>query len=224
LDDDSVMGLNYGFDIFCDRSKLCNFIDSVIELAGADVGHSTTITFGDQQKVVPLFLSYDRNTYAADDPQNDDGFRLAIPFAVDDDIRDYLQETRDYFLRQNPDSKPYEPEIDDQGRVRIGCIYFYIVTDLDAIGRTGYDADLVGFEFRAATNDMSRLFQRSQSIRQTFVELAKKQGAVYCMFSSGASDKARVLWLDGREYDIAIPDDWLAMSQVRHIVSLSSSS
>jgi len=216
------MGLNYGFDIFCDRSKIWEFIDSVVELNGEDKGRYTTITFGDQKKIVPLFLSYTQDIYAADDPQNDDSFCLAIPFIVDDEIRSYLKDSREIDLKNHPGLKPPEPQFDNQGRVRIGCVYFSIVTDLNAIGRTGYDANLVGFEFTAATNRMSRLFQTSKSIQQTFVKLAQKHDAVYCMFSSGASDKGKVLWLDGREYNIGINDDWLPMSEVRQIVISAS--
>lgn len=214
------MGLNYGFDIFCDHCTLWDFIDSVVELTEHSSA-STTLTYGSRQKVVPLWLSDTHSILSLNGPKNDNGLCLSIPFIIDDEIQNYLKETQDKFLKQNPQSEPWEPQFDSQGRVYIGCIYFYIVTDLEAMGREGYGADLVGFDFRAATNGMSRLFQTSQSIQQTFVDLAKKHDAVYCLFSSGGSDQAKVLWLDGQECSVNIPEDWLPMSQVRQIVSSS---
>jgi hypothetical protein len=68
---------------------------------------------------------------------------------------------------------------------------------------------------------MSRLFQKSESIQRTFVALAKKHEAVYCLFSSGGSDQAKVLWLDGREYSVNIHDDWLSIDEVRRLITSS---
>jgi hypothetical protein len=81
------MGLDYGFDIYCHRSKVWEFIDSVIELAGPDERY-TTIILGDQQKTVPLQCN--KNTFCVDDPERDDDFCLSIPFAVDDVLKEYV--------------------------------------------------------------------------------------------------------------------------------------
>jgi hypothetical protein len=218
------MGLDYSYEIFCPRNKLWEVIDTVMELAKPRADYSTTITFGDQQKGVPQWLSYERDTFSLDDPQRDDRFCLSIPFRVDDAIGKYLKDERETWLRQNPESQSWEPEFDSRGRIFIGCIYFDIVTDLDAIGRTGYDAGLVGFEFTAATTSMSCLFYASQSIRQTFLELAKKHDAVYCLFTNGATKepKPMVLWMDGKECAVEIDEDWQPMSQVRQLVNSSS--
>lgn len=201
------MGLNYGFNIYCHRSRLWGFIDSVMELAKPSERNTTTIIFGDQQKVVPQWLSYTSNTLSLNDPECDDSFCLSIPFVIDAALKEYIAEKK---LR------------DDQGRVYIGCIYFSIVTNLEAIGITGFDADLVWFQFIAATSDMSRMFRKSQSVQQTFLELAKKQEAVYCLFATGGQGDPTVLWLDGNEYSVDIPDDFLPISEVRQIVKSTS--
>jgi hypothetical protein len=215
------MGLDYGFDIFCHRDNLWEFIDSVVELDSSNSDHSATFIFGGEQKVVPLYLSGESSTYSLDSPENDNGICLTFPFIVDEAIRQYLVETEEALQKQNPEYIKQELKIDDQNRACIGCIYFYIVTDQNAIGRTGFDEGLIGFEFRAATNSMSRLFQKSESVQRTFIALSKRHNAVYCLFSSGGSEQARVLWLDGQEYSVRIHDDWLPMSEVRQIVSSS---
>ena len=110
----------------------------------------------------------------------------------------------------------------NQGRVSIGCVYFDIHTDLDCIERIGFDGDLVWFQFRAATSGMSRMFRRSQSVQQTFVELAKKHEATYCLFATGGQGTPTVLWLDGKEYSVDIPEDSVPISEVWQIVRSAS--
>jgi hypothetical protein len=209
------MGLDYGFDIICDRNELWSFIDSVVELDQHGDGYTTTLVWGEQRKVVPFWLSNECNTLSLDAPHNDRSFCLSLPFIMDNKIRGYLRDDQETFRKQNPDSPPHQPQFDSQGRVYIGCIYFYIVTDLVAIGRTGYDKNLVWFEFKAATNRMSRLFQNSQSIHKTFVQLAKKHEALCCLFASGGTGEAKALWLDGQECYISLADDWLPMAEIR---------
>ena len=216
------MGLDYGFDIFCHRDKLWSFIDSVVELAPDRDGRTTRIISENKETLVPLWCpggaSYDLN-----DLDIDQSFCLSIPFVVDDAIQRYIKKQNEDILRQDPNAQPWVPELDTQGRINIGCIYFYVVRDQDAIGRTGFDPGLIAFEFRAATTDMSRLFQQSHTIQQTFLELAKKNNATYCLFYTGAPANEpggpTVMWLDGREYSVLIPGDWLPMDEVRKIVS-----
>jgi hypothetical protein len=137
-----------------------------------------------------------------DDPNPDYSFSLSIPHAVDDVLKEYVGPDWSY---------------DNQGRVYVGCD-FAIYGDLDSLGKTGFDADLVWFEFRAASSDTSRMFRRSRSVHQTFVELAKQHEATYCLFATGGSGTPTVLWLDGKEYSVDIPDDFLPMAEVRQIV------
>ena len=202
------MGLNYGFDIYCHRNKLWEFIDSVMELASPNPNRSSTIILGDQKKIVLQWLPYDSTVMRLDDPDSDEAFCLSIPFAVDDAIKEFVAEHGRY---------------DNRGRACIGCIYFYIVVDLESMRGPGpgFDANLVLFHFYAATTSMSRMFQQSQSVRQTFVELAKKHDATYCIFSTGGQGRPTVLWLDGKEYSIDIFEDSLPLSEVRQIVSSS---
>jgi hypothetical protein len=212
------MGLNYGFDIFCDRSKVWQVIDAIVELSEPVKGRHTTIIWGEEQKTVPLWLPYNKTVLSLDDPDCDDGFCLSLPFVVDAEIEAYLWDEREAYRRQNPQADLSVPRFDEQGRVLIGCVYFYINSDLDAIERTGYDEGLIWFQFRAATNRMSQLFEASKSVRETFLRLAKSHDAVYCLFSRGGQGNPHVLWLDGQEYDVPIADDWLPMSEVRRIV------
>jgi hypothetical protein len=141
-----------------------------------------------------------------DDPNPDYSFSISIPCAVDDVLKEYVGPGWSY---------------DNQGRVYIGCD-FAIYGDLDSIDKTGFDADLVWFEFWAATSDMSRLFRRSQSLQQTFIELAKKHEATYCLFATGGQGTPTVLWLDGKEYSVDIPEDSVPISEVRQIVRSAS--
>ncbi|MFF5704128.1 hypothetical protein ACFY7H_16720 [Streptomyces sp. NPDC012794] len=87
---------------------------------------------------------------------------------------------------------------DALGRVGIG--YVYLTVRFTPALHPRY----ASMEFTAATSEMSRLFERSASVRAVFTGLTAAAGGVCCVLDT-EGDSSRLCWLNGRPADETVP-------------------
>lgn len=199
------MGLGYGYFFYYRRSQLWDVMDYLIEIGRPDTGFSTTLIAGEETREYPIFI-FNHTTWDLGNPEHEDiSYCLSLPFAVDAVVQEYL------------DTGSHR-DLNAQGQMHIGCIYMNIVLDQQAIERTGFDVDVIAFEFRAASNSMSRLFEKSAATYQGWLKIAKETNALYGVFHRGGQGKEIICWLDGKEYAAEIDDEWTPADEAREII------
>lgn len=140
---------------------------------------------------------------------------MSLFFHFDDAIRQYVDEWRED-VRTMEGKEQWEPPIDAQGRVAIGYIYLNIYQDLNIYSRKDYDPNLVMLSFIAATTSMSRLFEDSTSIRDTFTRLLMLNHGTYGLLDR--ENDAVLIWWRGQVMSKAIGDSWLSQREIESIV------
>ena len=199
------MGLGYGYFFYYRRSQLWDVMDYLIEIGRPDTGFSTTLIAGEETREYPIFI-FNHTTWDLGNPEHEDiSYCLSLPFAVDAVVQEYLDARR-------------QEDLNAQGQMHIGCIYMNIVLDQEAIGRTDFDVDVIAFEFRAASNSMSRLFEKSAATYQGWLKIAQETNALYGVFHRGSQGKAVVCQLDGKEYAVEIDDQWMPPHEARKLI------
>jgi hypothetical protein len=141
-------------------------------------------------------------------------FYLNLFFEVDNEVREYVNRWQDDVRRQLH-REGWEPPYDKQRRVAIGNIYLTIHTDLNVFSQKEHDPNLIRLSFTAATDNMSRLFERSGSIRNAFIHLLEKEAGVYGVLDLETS--AILFWLDGNRLNQVIPYASLPLQEIRKL-------
>lgn len=211
------MGLDYSYELFFPREKLWDVVEAVAAWRGRErmqTAQRVSATFDGQEKELPVEFwdgLWSKNRHINWDEA--DSFRvsfcLSLPFEPDEDILTFWGDDLNAMC-------------DLDARIRVGCIHTRIESEADLLAweRGGFPG-LVLFDFCAATSGMSRLFAVSTSIRRTFVEFARRNGAVCGLFDSEGSND-RILWLDGHEYDIGIKETRTPLDELREIARAQS--
>ncbi|WP_405756850.1 hypothetical protein OG234_01325 [Streptomyces sp. NBC_01420] len=172
------MGLTYSYDIYLRPQNVAGALVALTELAAPDPDVPplhVTLPGGNR-----LALPFTSNFGSAPVDCSAGGtFELdtSLMFGLDDAVRAYA------------DRSGCAPGAD--GRLQVG--YIYATVRLTSVRHPGY----ASMEFWAATSGMSRLFERSATVRETFTGLAAAAGGVCCLFDLGDGSPGEVCWLTG---------------------------
>ncbi|MFC8418008.1 hypothetical protein OHA99_24130 [Streptomyces coelicoflavus] len=175
------MGLTYGYDIYLRPQDVAGALAAVAELAPPSLDvPPLDVTLPDGERIVLPFTSGFGSEPV--DCSARDTLRLdtSLMFPVDDAVRAYGE------------ASGLPPE--ENGRVQIGYVYLTVRFE------SSLDPAYTSMEFWAATSGMSRLFERSVSIRSAFTDLAAAVGGVCCQFDRGDGGPGEVCWIS-READ-----------------------
>ncbi|MFE0420962.1 hypothetical protein [Streptomyces sp. NPDC058953] len=179
------MGLDYSYEIFTPAQNVARTLAELVELAPRtrQVPPLTLTMPGGDQLVVP-FTSH----FKSDPVDCSTGSTLeldtSIMVGVDDEVREFV-EGRGL-------------ELDELGRVEIGYIYLTIRF------APALHPRYASLQFTAATSGMSRLFERSASIRAVFTGLTAASGGVCCALDT-ESDTVQICWLNGQVTQETVP-------------------
>ncbi|WP_330310812.1 hypothetical protein OHS17_02305 [Streptomyces sp. NBC_00523] len=172
------MGLTYGYDIYLRPQNVAGALAALTELAPPDPDGTplhVTLPGGDR-----LTLPFTSDFGSAPVDCSGGGtldLDTTLLFGLDDAVRAYA------------DRPGYAPAAD--GRLEVG--YIYATVRFTSAHHPGY----ASMEFWAATSAMSRLFERSATVRETFTGLAAAAGGVCCLFDLGDGSPGEVCWLAG---------------------------
>src|SRR4051812_1664203 len=108
----------------------------------------------------------------------------SILFGVDDAVREFFEGRGS--------------DIDELGRIAIG--YIYLTVRFAPALHPRY----ASLQFTAATSTMSRMFERSASVRAVFTGLTVASGRVCCVLDT-ESDTLQVCWLNGQSIHETVP-------------------
>ncbi|MFI8293388.1 hypothetical protein ACIGBL_30050 [Streptomyces sp. NPDC085614] len=183
------MGLDYSYEIITPARNVAGALVELAKLAPEDrrVPPLTVTLPGGDQVVVPFTSHFESEPV---DCSSGSGFQLdtSITFSGDDAVRAYCEDSR--------------TECDEFGRVALGYIYLTVTLAPER------HPDFASLEFTAATSRMSRLFERSASVRATFTDLTVASGGVACLLDT-ESDTVQVCWLNGRPSQEIVPAPYL---------------
>ncbi|MFG2911107.1 hypothetical protein ACGF13_39425 [Kitasatospora sp. NPDC048286] len=179
------MGLDYSYEIFVPAENIARALAELVELApraGQEPPLKLTLPGGDQL-VVP-FTSHFKSDPV--DCSTDGMLELdtSIMVGVDDAVRGFI------------DGRDLEP--DEFGRVEIG--YVYLTVRFASVLHPRY----ASLQFTAATSGMSRMFERSASIRAVFTDLTAASGGLCCLLDT-ETDVFQMCWLNGRTVQETVP-------------------
>lgn len=172
------MGLDYSYEIFMRPGNIARALTRLAELAprSRNTPPLRLTLPGGEQLTVPFTSKFKSEPVDCSTGTNLD-LDTVLMTDVDDAVREY------HPLREGT-------EIDEKGRVSVGYIY------LTVYFAPAWHPDFASLQFTAATSDMSRMFERSMSVRKMFTDLTADSGGVCCLLDTetGIFD---VCWLDG---------------------------
>jgi len=119
---------------------------------------------------------------------------LSINLPIDSFVVDYIRVHADRLAKEGFKKSIYEGLLKENNRATIGCIYYEEEPFDDS-------TEFVKYQFSAATNDMSRLFEKSSSIREWFVKLSKASHAKIS-YMNLESEGNRIIYYNNKEVDI----------------------
>lgn len=166
------MGLTYGYDIYLRPQNVAGALAALTELAPPDPDGTplhVTLPGGDR-----LTLPFTSDFGSAPVDCSGGGtldLDTTLLFGLDDAVRAYA------------DRPGYAPAAD--GRLEVG--YIYATVRFTSAHHPGY----ASMEFWAATSAMSRLFERSATVRETFTGLAAAAGECAACSTSATAAPAK---------------------------------
>jgi hypothetical protein len=172
------MGLTYGYDIHLPPRGVAGALAAVAELAppSRDVPPLDVTLPGGERIVLPFTSGFGSEPVDCSDSETLD-LDTSLMFPVDDAVRAY--------------GEAYGLPPEENGRVQIGYVY------LTVRFASFLDPRYTALEFWAPTSGLSRLFERSVSIRRTFTDLAATVSAACCLFDVGDGSPGEVCWVSG---------------------------
>ncbi|MFF9485033.1 hypothetical protein [Streptomyces sp. NPDC014676] len=178
------MGLAYSYQIFVPAQNITRTLLELTKLAPPTSRVAPlTVTMPGGDRVVVPFTSHFKSEPVDCSTGGNLELDTSIMFDVDEVVRDFY----------DSDAEP-----DEFGRVQIGYIH---LTVKFAPARHPHFASL---DFMAATSGMSRLFERSASVRTVFTDLTAAGGGVCCLLDT-ESDTFRTCWLNGQPVQDTVP-------------------
>jgi len=198
------MGLDFSYMLYFERDQLWDALQGVLGIAWPHEPPAL-IHFPDRVLSIPL---HTWGSQEKDFQHNEPEFHFAtvLNFAEDAAILEYLSARND-----NIHSGPPDPD-KKQG---VGMIYLTVTQEIpDQPG-----SDLVLFNFGTTGTNMSILFQESESIRKTFVDLLKKIPGVCGVFNRESS--GQVFWLNGQQLAEEISDPYRPPAEIEATLGTS---
>ncbi|SRR5581483_8609702 len=179
------MGLDYSYEIFIPPQHVPRALTGVAELAPQTVRvPPLTVTLPGGERLVMPFTSRFKSEPVDCTASGVLDLDTSLMFPIDDAVHAYFR-GRDY-------------EIDELDRARIGYIY------LTVRFAPTLHPHFASLQFTAATSDMSRLFERSASVRAVFTELTAASGGACCVLDT-ESDVFQICWLNGKPVQETVP-------------------
>ncbi|ROR37359.1 hypothetical protein [Kitasatospora cineracea] len=171
------MGLDYGYEVIVPPQNVALALARLVELApgGRHVPPLPITLPGGERLTVP-FTSHFRSEPVDCSAGGTLDLDTSLMIGIDDAVREFhLRDDRG---------------IDERGRTPVG--YVYLTVRFSPRWYPGFTA----LEFTAATSDMSRMFERSASVRKVFTDLTAAAGGVCCLLDTetGSYD---ICWLNG---------------------------
>ncbi len=199
------MGLDFSYMLYFERGQLWNALQAVVEIAWAH-DPPTLIHFPDHALTLPLdtWAPLDKKDFQHDEPEFN--FAIVLNFPEDAAILEYLR-VRDHNIHNGPP--------DPDTKQGIGMIYLTVyqeIPDQPAV-------DLILFNFGTTGTNMSILFQESESIRKTFVDLLEKIPGICGVFNRETSGE--VIWFKGRQISEEIGDPTLLPAEIEAALGMS---
>ncbi|WP_371102607.1 hypothetical protein [Streptomyces sp. PU_AKi4] len=142
-----------------------------------------TVTLPDGDRIVVPFTSCFKSEPVDCSTADSLSLDTSIMFGVDEAVREY----------HDGDVEP-----DELGRVQIGYICLTVRFAPERHPRFAL------LDFTAATSGMSRLFERSASVRTVFTDLTAAGGGVCCLLDT-ESDTFRICRLNGQPVQDTVP-------------------
>ncbi|MFJ7626824.1 hypothetical protein ACIQZN_10075 [Streptomyces sp. NPDC097595] len=172
------MGLTYSYDIYLRPQNVAGALTALTELAAPDLdGPPLHVTLPGGDRIALPFTSQFGSGPVDCTTGDDLELDTSLMFGLDDAVRAYAD-------------RPGYPS-ETGGRLEVG--YIYATVRFASTHHPGY----ASMEFWAATSAMSRLFERSATVRETFTGLAADAGGVCCLFDIGDGSPGEVCWLNG---------------------------
>lgn len=171
------MGIDYAYKLFFEDVQAQQVLEAVSALAYTRPGEASTVAFATGESIsVPFTSSFNNASVSLAEPGARISLDTALWFDRDSLIDEYVVGCGEH-----------GPKMRAGNRVRIGYIYLYI---------SRWNTGLVEFDFTAAASDMSRLFERSPSIRALFVGLLEDHGGVCGVFDDedGTDGFGYLIW------------------------------
>ncbi|MDX2676415.1 hypothetical protein [Streptomyces soliscabiei] len=179
------MGLDYSYEIFTPAQNVADALFQLAELAPRTrrVPPLTLTLPGGDQVVVP-FTSNFKSEPVDCSTRSVLELDTSLMVGVDDAVREFFAVE--------------DSEFDELGRIAIG--YVYLTVRFAPVLHPRY----ASLQFTAATSGMSRMFERSASIRAVFTGLTAAIGGVCCVLDT-ESDVLTICWLNGQSMNDTVP-------------------
>ncbi|GAB2735396.1 hypothetical protein [Kitasatospora kifunensis] len=171
------MGLDYSYEIFMPPRNVARALTRLAELApqGRDTPPLPVTLPGGEQLIVPF-----TSKYKSEPVDCSAGGTLKLDTSIMIEVDDAV---REFHLRD-------VDRVDELGRVSVGYIYLTVWFS------PAWHPNFASLQFTAATSGMSRMFERSASVRKVFTDLTVAAGGVCCLLDTetGTFD---ICWLNG---------------------------
>lgn len=171
------MGLDYSYELYFHRDKLWPVLESVASFNNSE--DQIDVIFPDGHKLTLPFRSDYGTTYTTTEKRREDETQPIYFEPASESLRFVCLS-----LRFEMDTV-LDKDWDHKGRYSLGCIDLTIELNLsyyDKYISNRYNPDLINLSFCARTSSISRLFEKSPSIRRTFCRLLEEHDGVCGLF------------------------------------------
>ncbi|MFC8722049.1 hypothetical protein [Kitasatospora sp. NPDC057198] len=174
------MGLDYSYEIFLPPENVARALTGLAELAPRDhTPPPLPVTLPGGERLLLPFTSRFKSEPVDCSAGGPLALDTSIMIGVDDAVRElHLRHTG------RPD------RIDGSGRAPVG--YVYLTVRFSPV----WHPDFASLQFTAATSEMSRMFERSASVRKVFTDLTAASGGACCLLDT-EDDTFEICWLNG---------------------------
>ncbi len=180
------MGIDYGYDLYLPTRTVGPALRAIASIARHGIGSVDVVVPGGERLTLP---------FRGEPAEDVDHWSLdtCLFFPVGDEaIRAWAEVEHRAGRQEHPDSL---------GRIWVGSVY------LSFWRNCGLRPDYSRLDLTAATTSMSRLFEQSTSIRETFARLAESVGAV-CLVLDREGDGDEICWPAGEDDLAALAGSW----------------
>ena len=212
------MGRHCSYRLFIPRENLRS---ALLLIAGAaeDIAEGrTTLEFPDHEVSLPFTLEFGKESRIPfDGALRDHYFALSLYFPMDPVVEEYVKEWREDIRAEFPGE--WEPTLDASGRVAIGYIYLSVGEAAIVERSDGPPSALLPLNFDVAISRMNALFEESAAVRDIFIALAEKTGALYVLLDREVD--ALLVWRNGERRNDYIEDPELGLSEIERLIDVN---
>ena len=167
------MGNNYSYYLYFENQDKWNVLKSIALLSENNQNKGTVIITESSEKIsLPFSQFKGTEQIIFDRGVKELDFNISLNFEIDNAIRNY---------------NSFKEESNQRTKIPIGFIWFGI----------HFGKKYVLFTFTASTNEMSWLFFKSNSIKETFISLLRKHNGKIGIFEE--EERQTIIWKSGRE-------------------------